>query len=101
MNNPSFYQKIHNEIILGRLKLIAIISPARVGSTFFMNVLGQSPSVHGFLHQPFHLTNSIPYKPPENRSEVAYQRIWVKYQQAREFHSEPKIILVIKCMARN
>lgn len=101
MNEPSFYQKIKDEIMLDRLKIVGIIAPARVGSTFFMNVLAESPSVHGFINQPFHLSYSLPYIPPENRSEVAYQRIWGKYHQARELHSEKKIVLVLKCMARN
>lgn len=66
-----------------------------------MNALAHSPSVHDFLNQPFHLTYTHPYAPPDNREEIAYQRIWKTYQQAREEHNEKTITLVIKCMARN
>jgi len=97
----NFYQMIESKVRYGDLKLICIISPARVGSTLFMNVLAQSPSVHGFINQPFHLTYSFPYVPPDNREEIAYQRIWEKYLEARKIHSQKVIVLVIKCMARN
>ncbi|MEB3340748.1 MAG: hypothetical protein VKJ25_08235 [Okeania sp.] len=63
----NFYQMIESKVSCGDLKIICIISPARAGSTFFMNVLAQSPSVHGFINQPFHLTYSFPYIPPHNR----------------------------------
>ena len=66
-----------------------------------MNALAHSPSVHTFLNQPFHLTYTHPYTPPDNREEIAYQRIWTSYQQAREEHAAEVITLVIKCMARN
>lgn len=92
---------INSKVESGDLNIICIISPARVGSTFFMNVLAQSPSVDDVINQPFHLTYSYPYLPPDNREEIAYQRIWQRYQQARKLHSEKKITLVIKCMARN
>lgn len=66
-----------------------------------MNTLAHSPSVHGFLNQPFHLTYNYPYTPPENREEIAYERIWKTYQQAKDSHNEACTILVLKCMTRN
>ncbi len=96
-----YYEIIKSHVECGDLRIISIISPARVGSTFLMNVLAQSPSVHGFINQPFHLTYSYPYVPPGNREEIAYQRIWESYQQAKKLHAQKKITLVLKCMARN
>ena len=101
MNSYCFYQRIESEIECGNLRLVCIIAPARVGSTFFMNVLAQSPSVHGFVNQPFHLTYSCPYVPPENREEIAYERIWKRYQQVKKQHHQKTITLAIKCMTRN
>ena len=96
-----YYEMLKANIEAGDLKIICIISPARAGSTFFLNVLAQSPSVHGFINQPFHLTYSYPYVSPDNREEIAYQRIWKSYQKARKLHNRKIITLVIKCMARN
>lgn len=96
-----YYEMIKSHVECSDLRIIGIISPARVGSTFFMRVLAQSPSVHGFINQPFHLTYSYPYIFPDNREEIAYQRIWEIYQQARKQHSQKTITLVLKCMARN
>ncbi|NES19019.1 MAG: hypothetical protein F6K41_08835 [Symploca sp. SIO3E6] len=96
-----YYEMVKSCVEHGDLKIICIISPARVGSTFFMNVLAQSPSVHGFINQPFHLTYSYPYVFPGNREEIAYQRIWETYQQVRKLHYPKTITLVLKCMARN
>ncbi|MCI5123696.1 MAG: hypothetical protein D3925_04275 [Candidatus Electrothrix sp. AR5] len=66
-----------------------------------MNTLAHSPSTHGFLNQPFHLTYSHPYTPPEDQEEIAYQRIWKTYQEAQASHNQECITLVLKCMARN
>ncbi len=69
-----------------------------------MNTLAHSPSAHGFLNQPFHLTYSHPYMPPEDREELAYQRIWKTYQETKDSHNEDNeecTTLVLKCMARN
>ena len=97
----NFYLAIKEEIEAGNLTLICIISPARAGSTLMMNVLAQSPSIHSFINQPFHLTYSHPYTPPISREEMAYGRIWKKYQQVKEITNQKTVTIILKCMARN
>jgi hypothetical protein len=97
----SNYESVQEKVSGGELRLIAIDSPARCGSTTIEIALTESPSVHTHIHQPFHLPYSNPYTPPADRENDAYSLILNAYEAAASATEERPIVIVAKEMTRN
>ena len=96
--SKSHYAKVKELANSGRLRLIGIMSPSRVGSTILARSLSSAPEIGSWLNQPFHLTYSHPYQRPIGREEIAYGRILEAFNKAR---SGNPVILIVKLMVRN